>query len=382
MTFISISLLGGIGAIPTQMRSSIDYAIYLEPSRAPYLQLALAQAQAIERISFIFPMFFIAVTVLVVFMTITRMIEQDRGQIATLKTLGYRQDQIVAKYIYFTLVASSVGAFLGLLGGAFGVAPLIFNSVMEFHDLPAVSGSVPFIGLGVVFLMIGFSISAAGFTAFHIARRRPAQLLTAKAPRIGGKILLERIPFLWKPLPFRYKSGLRNIFRYRVRFFMTVLSVTFSTALVFWGIALSFTIAQTDPHMVDTIRPISIIIVIAAILLNAMVIYNITNINIDERHREIATLRVLGYRNVEVVGYVYREIFILTLIGVIFGLPTGFYSVGVLFDFIEFGNRDYVNWYNWVITGGLSLLSLALADLLLFKKIHNVDMNTSLKAVE
>ena len=163
---------------------------------------------------------------------------------------------------------------------------------------------------------------------------------------------------------------------------MTVFSMAFSTALVFCGMALAFSLEHAAPEMMDSIRPISTIIVLAAIFLNAMVIYNITSINIDERKREIATLKVLGYKNVEVCGYVFREIFLLTIIGVAAGLPIGFATMGFFFDYLEFGGTEYIYWYVWLITTILSFTALALADLLLFRKIHQIDMNTSLKVVE
>jgi len=163
---------------------------------------------------------------------------------------------------------------------------------------------------------------------------------------------------------------------------MTVFSMLFSTVLVFMGTALSFAVEYSDAGLIATIRPISTMIIILAAMLNVLVIYNITNINIEERRREIATLKVLGYRNIEVVGYIFREIFLLTIIGVIIGLPIGYFSMGVVFEFLQFGGNQYVNWYVWIIVTIVSFLSLALADLLLFKKIHRTDMNGSLKSIE
>jgi len=110
-----------------------------------------------------------------------------------------------------------------------------------------------------------------------------------------------------------------------------------------------------------------------------MVIYNITNINIEERKREIATLRVLGYRNIEVCGYVFREIFLMAVVGVLAGLPVGYFIMSFLFDYLAFGGAQYVNWYVWIIAALLSFISIALADLLLFRKIHKIDMNGALK---
>ena len=389
MTMISVAMVGGLGSVPPRMRAAVEYMqnegkTGVTGSDGTWYDFAfiLGQADGIERISIVFPIFFILVTSLVVFMTITRMIESERGQIACLKTLGYRQDSIVAKYIYFTLVATILGVVAGILLGHFGFATVIYNSVVAHWDMPNITANTPFVGIAMMLIMVAFSLAVAGFTALHVARQRPSKLLQGKAPVAGGRILFERIPFLWKPLPFRYKSSLRNIFRYRTRFVMTVFSMAFSTALVFCGMALSFSMEQYNPALMDTIRPIATIVVLAAICLNSMVIYNITNINIDERKREIATLKVLGYRNIEVSGYIFREIFILTLMGVIIGLPVGYFTMDAIFTFLRFGSSEYVDWYVWVLTAVLSLTSLALADLLLFRKIHKVDMNTSLKVVE
>jgi len=385
MMTISVAMVSGIGGVPPRMRTAIELLRDAGENKSPsgyYLDAIYGQAVGIERISMVFPLFFIAVTCLVVFMTITRMIESERSQIGTLKTLGYRQDSIVAKYIYFTLLASVIGVILGILLGHFGVAWVIYRSISSHYGLaPNVVGT-PFIGLTVMFIMIGFNLAVTGFTVLFVVRQQPSKLLTGKAPKVGGKILLERIPFIWKPLPFRYKSSLRNMFRYRVRFFMTVFSMMFSTALVFCGMALSFSMQHTNPEMMETIRPIAVIVVLAAIFLNALVIYNITNINIDERKREIATLKVLGYRPVEVCGYVFREIFLITLVGVAIGLPAGFWAMDFIFGYLEFGSVSYLNWYVWIITFALALTSLALADFLLFRKINKIDMNASLKVVE
>jgi putative ABC transport system permease protein len=134
--------------------------------------------------------------------------------------------------------------------------------------------------------------------------------------------------------------------------------------------------------MIDAIKPISTIIVVFAVLLNALVIYNLTNINIDERVREIATLKVLGYANGEVAGYIFREVFLLSALGILIGLPTGYLLMHFMFTFLKFGGVEFVEWYVWLISCALSLVSIALADVLLFRKIRKVDMNSSLKIME
>ena len=385
MTMISVAMVSGVGSIAPRMRSAVDNLAELgydtSPSGYPF-EFIFAQATGIERIAFVFPFFFIGVTCLVVYMTIARMIESERSQIACLKTLGYRQDQIVAKYIYFTLISSVLGAVLGVVLGHFGVAPVIFNSITAHYGILDAGEEVPIMGLSSMLLMIGFSLAVTGFTALHFARGKPSKLLTAKSPKAGGKILMERIPFIWKPLPFKYKSTLRNIFRYRFRLFLTVFSVLFSTALVFMGLALTISMEKSDPEIISTIRPIAVMIVISAVLLSVMIIYNITNMNIEDRKKEIATLKVLGYNQMEVSGYIFREIFLLTLFGIVLGLPAGYFFMGWIFDFLEFGNIDYVYWYVWVATFAVSVLAVILADALLYFKIAKIEMHTSLKAVD
>jgi len=168
-----------------------------------------------------------------------------------------------------------------------------------------------------------------------------------------------------------------------MRFFVTIFTVIFATALVFCGMGLSFGLQYTTtPEIMETIRPISSVIVIAAVILNALVIYNITNINIEERRREIATLRVLGYHSGEVSSYIFREIFILTLVGIIIGLPVGYHFMDYIFSYLGFGDIEFVGWFVWLIVAILSFSSLAIANLLLFRKIQSIDMNSSLKIAE
>lgn len=393
MTAISIGLVGGVGALSPRiratheyLRNSIDWEALTEAEYAFYTEWLYGiefAANGMEQLSFVFPAFFILVTCLVVFMTITRMIETERVQIGIMKTLGYSRHYIVFKYMAFTLVAGIIGNVIGVVLAHYAVQPVLFNAVISHFSLDSgTAPAVPVFDMVTALLMLGFMLGVTGFTVHRIADAKPARLLRPRSPKAGGKIIIEHFPALWNRLAFRYKSSLRNIFRYRVRLFMTVFSMLFSTALVFMGLALSFAMEYTDPEIMGAIRPISSMIIVCAVLLNAMVIYNITNINIDERRREIATLKVLGYRNIEVVGYVYREILMLTVIGVVLGLPVGYGLMAMLFDMLDFGGIQYVKWYVWVITTALTLTSLALADLLLFRKIHKTDMVGCLKHIE
>ena len=376
ITAISTALVCGIGALAPRMRQVIG------PDGGPREAGLNALADNIERISYVFPVFFIAVTALVVFMTITRLAESERQRIGCYKTLGYGGASIVLRYMYFIAASASLGCGAGVLLGYYAISPTLFKIIGDQYRLPPTDNLVPAFGLISVAATLFFALGVTYLTVYLTAREKPAALFTGRAPRPGGKILLERIPFFWRALKFKYKSALRNIFRYKTRFVMTVVSVLFSTALVFCGLALRFVLEITEPGVMDTIGPISAILIVAAILLNTIVIYNITNINIDERKREIATLKVLGYRNAEVCGYVFREILLLAFLGVLLGLPAGYVFMIYIFDYLIGGGIEELKWYVWLITAALSITSLALTDLFLFRKIHRTDMNGSLKTME
>ena len=113
-----------------------------------------------------------------------------------------------------------------------------------------------------------------------------------------------------------------------------------------------------------------------------MVIYTLTNINISERSRELATLMVLGYYDGEVSGYIYREIYIDTLIGVIFGYPLAALLIWVVFDMIGLGTLGGISWYMWLVAPAVVALFTWIVTLVLRRKIVGVDMNESLKAIE
>ena len=117
-------------------------------------------------------------------------------------------------------------------------------------------------------------------------------------------------------------------------------------------------------------------------MLCALVIYNITNINISERKREIATLMVLGYHNKEVTGYIFREVYIMSCIGAILGLPLGVGFVEFVFGLIDFGKLADINWWTYIIAPIVTIIFSIISTYLLYRKITRTDMNASLKTLE
>jgi len=219
-------------------------------------------------------------------------------------------------------------------------------------------------------------------------KEKPANLFQAKAPKAGKTILLEKIAFIWSKLSFKYKSCYRNIFRYKGRLAMIVLSVLGSTALVMAGLGLynisskPITINGVAFDMGNSIKYVSVAAIIFALILTILVIYNITNMNISERNREIATLKVLGYKDYEVCSYIFREIIQISIIGVILGIPSGILILYLIMKFLDFGSLSDIKLISYFLTGVLVITFIIIVDLLLIRKIKKVNMNDSLKSLE
>ena len=531
--------------------------------------------EKVADIAGIFPIFFIIVAALVAFTSMTRMVEEDRMQIGTLKALGYRPARIVSKYLIYCCIACIIGCAAGILIG-FSLLPSIFWAAYQtLYYLPALNLAFsPWFAVAVIGILVTL---AACWTSL---RERPSKLMQPKAPKAGKRVLLERVPFIWKPLKFKWKATIRNIFRYKKNMILTIISVMGCTALILVGfglndsvtaasqyqyqnvilyesaieytgaweeggtldtfldesdgylsvyadesttldipqdgredahetvtlylvaddaefnkfislhvrgdsaiievaestesaIVLSENIAAvygieagdtltmdgkevtvlavcegytgvnvymsraayesvynggaavtpnmllvksdvgrenvdeatrgllTDPavtsvdfiysslsmfeNLSEMMGLVIAVLVISAGALAAIVLYNLTNINIDERKREIATLRVLGYRKAEVAGYIYRESAILTIVGTLFGLLLGW-----LLHMYIVTNVNSISMMFGRVIGGLSylwafLLTIAFAVIVyafMLIKLNKISMADSLKSNE
>lgn len=341
----------------------------------------LSSADKVRGIGNILMLIFIAVSLLVVLSSMMRLMEEERAQIACLKTIGYFPSMIVIKYILFALVALVVGCGVGFFVG-YGVSWLMCYVFSYGYDMPPISIVVKpiyyFLSVGVISIITLVAIFILGM---HMTDDSPANLLRQKPPKKGKRVILENIPFIWNKLSFKYKSSLRNVLRYKMRFFMMLVSVAVSTGLVFAGLAL-LDMCLFDDFGSPSIIGISIVVVVFAGLLTAVVINTLTTINISERNREIATLMVLGYLDNEVCGYIYREIYISTLIGILFGYPTGIGLATLIFKTIGFGTVSGVSWFMWLFTPLIVFGFTIIVTLLLRPKIIKTKMNESLKAID
>lgn len=337
--------------------------------------------EKVANIGYVIMVAFLLVTALVVLSTMTRLIDEERSQIACMKTLGYSSFSIVSKYLLFALIATGIGGFGAYFVGL-GITRLIYYVFNYSFVMPPISLNVAmaFYIITVTVIVLGTLIATA-ISGFRMTGERPANLLRPKAPKSGKKVLIERIKFIWNRLPFKYKSTVRNVLRYKSRFIMTVVSVAFSTALVLVGLAL-LDLCSVHDFGSAAIMGIAVVIMIFAGLLTVLVIYTLTNINISERNREIATLMVLGYRNGEVSGYIFREIFINSLIGILFGYPLSCLLNLLVFYTIGIGTLGGITWFWWLVAPLLVIAFTGFVALVLRRKIVKVDMNESLKAIE
>lgn len=335
----------------------------------------------VEAIGFILMAAFLLVTALVVLSTMTRLLDEERSQIACLKTLGYSSTGIISKYLLFALIATGIGGagayFVGI-----GLAYFLYFVFNYSFDMPPMSTSISiWFYIVTLFLIVLATLAATALSGYKMTGERPANLLRPKPPKAGKKVILEKIPLLWNRLSFKYKSTLRNVLRYKSRFFMTVIAVAFSTALVMAGLGLVDMCLFQDFGS-GAILGIAAVIVVFAGLLTAVVIYTLTNINISERNREIATLMVLGYHDKEVTGYIYREVYINSLIGIVFGYPLSAFFLWLVFKTMAIGSVAEVSWFMWFIAPAIVLLFTGLVTLILRRKIVKINMNESLKAIE
>ena len=338
-------------------------------------------ADKISGLSIVLMAAFACITALVVLSNVTRLIDEERAQTACLISLGYSAAGIILKYVLFVLTATAIGGFAAYFVGV-GLCSfiyLVFDYSFVMPPESAVFGVTFFI---ITLAIIVFAAVAATIRAgLKTAGETPADLLKPKSPASGRKVIIEKIPFIWNRLSFKYKSTARNVLRYRNRFIMTVVAVAGSMGLVMAGLAL-LDMCLFGDFGNASIAWLAVVIVVFAALLTLTAIYTITNISISERTREIATLMVLGYYDGEVSGYIYREIYIDAVVGIIFGYGVGAVLMGIIFAIMGFGSLGGVSWYVWLVSPVAVLFFTFLVTLILRKRIVSIDMNASLKALE
>lgn len=531
-----------------------------------------ACADRMDGIAKVFPVFFFLVAALVCMTTMTRMVDEQRNEMGTLKALGYSKLQIASKYIIYALIASILGSILGCSLGMYLFPTVIFNAWNTLYNIDQIKFLFQ---PGLILLasgsVTGITLLATLYSIYSELIEMPSQLMRPKAAKAGKKILLERITFIWKRLSFLQKVTARNIFRYKKRFFMTIIGIAGCSALLVAGFGINDSISDivnqqynviyhydatvsaktseitsqikslkgvkdvyeedhlavttkienkdisTTVHIIsndkkfkdfctlfngnkefdlddssvlisqkmatklnkkagdtikikdannkvikakikgvftnyvghhiyaseslykswntnaktthiylikskkttkkfernlgnkimnidgvqsvtfysslqknfkDMIKSISyivVVLVISAACLAFIVLYNLSNVNISERKREIATIKVLGFTRKEVDAYINRETILLTILGSLIGLGIGIGLHHLIMNLAEMDDIMFgrtINSISYVISFVMTIGFNAIINLCMHKKLNNIQMVESLKAVE
>lgn len=204
-----------------------------------------SDTEKVSAIAKVFPIFFCLVAALVASTTMTRMIDEDRGTIGTLKALGYSNAAIAGKYLLYAALACVLGAAVGLAGFLPTLPQLLANAYEMMYQIPDIvsSGHLPYILISAGGILIAVLLATLGALKDPLADNA-AVLMRPKAPPAGKRILLERIRPLWRRMKFTHKVTARNLFRYKKRFFMTVIGIAGCTALLVAGFGLRDSISD------------------------------------------------------------------------------------------------------------------------------------------
>lgn len=190
-------------------------------------------AQIVDGVSTVFPIFFFAIAALVCSTTMSRMVSDERGIIGTMRALGYSDFSIIMKYAVYAGSASLLGCVGGYIGGTklfpwaiwevykmmYGFAPLTYSTSIPLFIITLIVSLLCTVGVSV-------------YTATASLKGMPAELIRPKAPLPGKRILLEYVGFIWKRMKFLHKVSLRNVFRFKKRMFMMIVGIAGCTSLL------------------------------------------------------------------------------------------------------------------------------------------------------
>lgn len=213
-------------------------------------------ADRMRAIGEVFPAIFFLVAALISLTTMTRMVEEERTQIGTLKALGYERHSIAAKYLGYALLATVTGSLLGVLFGEKVFPYIIINAYgIMFQHMNEIR--LPYnllYGAGAAAAALASTLLATVLSCYRELREQAAELMRPPAPKQGQRVLLERVTFIWKRLNFSWKASVRNLVRYKKRLFMTIFGIGGCMALMLVGFGLKDSIFAIVDIQYDEIQ--------------------------------------------------------------------------------------------------------------------------------
>ena len=213
-----------------------------------------SDAASIEAVGTAFPIVFFTVAILIALTTITRMVEEERLLIGTYKALGFRNIEIMKKYLLYAGSACLLGGIIGDIGGFLLLPKFVFRIFQTLYLIPNYSLQFDaWYGIGGIALFTGGILVAVWIAVHEELKHMPAVLMRPKAPRTGARVLLERIRPLWRNLTFLNKVTARNLFRYKKRMLMTVFGIMGCSALVLCAMAINDSVSALIPRQYEHI---------------------------------------------------------------------------------------------------------------------------------
>ncbi len=214
----------------------------------------IQDTESVANIGEVFPIVFFIVATLISLTSMTRMVEEQRTQIGTLKALGYHKVQIAAKYIMYASLACILGGILGMSVGFVLIPKVIWMMYEMMYQISDIVLSFDWYNGSIGLILMSLCmIGATIYAAWKELVNTPATLMRPKAPKMGRRVLLERLTFIWKRLSFSQKVTIRNIFRYKKRVLMTIIGILGCTSLILAGFGLKDSISQIMPNQFEKV---------------------------------------------------------------------------------------------------------------------------------
>lgn len=209
---------------------------------------------SIQSLGYAFPAVFLVVAMMMSLTAMARMVEEERSLIGTYLSLGYGRSAAVTRHAFFAILACFIGGGVGDIVGFLAIPSLLLKILRGLYAVPGVS--LRYDWLYGSLCVIAFVIPVAVCTivvSWRETKQVPADLLRPKAPKAGARVLLERLPWIWKRMSFLNKVTIRNIARFKGRLCMTIGGVAGCTALIVCGLALNDTVATLGTRQYEGI---------------------------------------------------------------------------------------------------------------------------------
>lgn len=252
------------------------------------------ETERIENIAKVFPLMFFLVAALVSLTTMTRMVDEERSQMGTLRAIGYSKSSVIFKYVLYALLASILGSIIGTILFYKLIPMLVGYCYNIFYDMPSIKGTlqINYALFSLVFSL--FSTVLATILVFlKDTSKTPAELMRPEAPKKGKRIFLEKIDKIWNSLSFLNKITLRNIFRYKKRLFMTVIGICGSTALILASFGIKDSVMKVADNQYNKIDKYDMVISI--------------NNNASNSDKKVLEEKILDENEIKKITYVYKS---------------------------------------------------------------------------